>query len=109
MQTIDEAREHCRFVGKGIEKMVADGEDLGTRFEGTQMIRIKVDKDGNDVKVAGGFFRIKAHNLSPENRYIQSVTLNGRKHKLGYIEYDDIVNGGELVYEMGPEPAVWYK
>ncbi len=27
MQTIDEAREHCGFVGKGIEKMVADGED----------------------------------------------------------------------------------
>ncbi len=65
--------------------------------------------DEADVKVAGGFFRIKARNLSPDNRYIQSVTLNGRKHKLGYIEYDDIVNGGELVYEMGPEPAVWYK
>jgi hypothetical protein len=28
MQTIDEVREHCRFVGKGIEKMVAEGEDL---------------------------------------------------------------------------------
>ena len=26
MQTIDEVREHCRFVGKGIEKMVEDGE-----------------------------------------------------------------------------------
>ena len=54
MQTIDEVREHCRFVGKGIEKMVADGEDLQTKFEGTQMIRIKVDKDGNDMKVVGG-------------------------------------------------------
>ena len=28
MQTIDEVREHCRDVGKGIEKMVADGDDL---------------------------------------------------------------------------------
>jgi hypothetical protein len=26
MQTIDEAREHCRFVGKGIEKVVVDVE-----------------------------------------------------------------------------------
>ena len=43
MQTIDEVKAHCRFVGEGIEKMVADGEDLGARFEGTQMIRIKVD------------------------------------------------------------------
>ena len=54
MQTVDEAREHCRYVGKGIEKMVADGEDLRARFEGTQMIRIKVDKDGDSVKVVGG-------------------------------------------------------
>ena len=54
MQTIDEVREHCRDVGKGIEKMVADGEDLRARFEGTQMIRIKVDKDGDGVKVVGG-------------------------------------------------------
>ena len=54
MQTIDEAREHCRFVGKGIEKMVADGEDLTAKFEGTQLIWFKVDKDGNGVKVIGG-------------------------------------------------------
>ena len=54
MRTIDEVKAHCRFVGEGIEKMVADGEDLGARFEGTQIIRFKVDKDGNDVKVVGG-------------------------------------------------------
>ena len=54
MQTIDEVREHCRFVGKGIEKIVADGEDLAAKFEGTQLIWFKVDKDGNGVKVIGG-------------------------------------------------------
>ena len=55
MQTIDEAREHCRFVGKGIEKMVADGEDLRARFEGQiRMLRFNVDKDGDGVKIIGG-------------------------------------------------------
>ena len=54
MQTIDEAKAHCRFVGEGIEKMVAEGEDLTAKFEGTQLIRFKVDRDGNDVKVIGG-------------------------------------------------------
>ena len=54
MQTMNEVLEACRFVGKGIEKMVADGEDLRARFEGTQMIRFKVDKDGDGVKVVGG-------------------------------------------------------
>lgn len=54
MQTIGEESEHCRFVGKGIEKMVADGEDLTAKFEGTQLIWFKVDKDDNGVKVIGG-------------------------------------------------------
>ena len=54
MQTIDEVKEHCRFVGEGIEKMVADDEDINAQFEGTQIIRFKVEKDGNDVKVVGG-------------------------------------------------------
>ncbi len=31
MQMI-EVREHCRFVGKGIEKMVADGGDFREAF-----------------------------------------------------------------------------
>ena len=54
MQTIEEVREHCRFVGKDIEKMVADGEDLGARFEGTQMMRFKLERDGGETKVVGG-------------------------------------------------------
>ena len=29
MQTIDEVREQCRFVGERIEKAVADGVELG--------------------------------------------------------------------------------
>ena len=55
MQTIDEAKAHCRFVGKGIEKMVADGEDLNAKFEGQiTMLRFKLEKDGSGVKVVGG-------------------------------------------------------
>ncbi len=45
MQTIDEVREHCRFVGKGIEKTVADGEDLTAKFEGTQLIWYAFDAE----------------------------------------------------------------
>ena len=47
MQTIDEVREHCRLVGKGNEKAVADGEDLNAKFEGQiTMLRFKLEKDG---------------------------------------------------------------
>ena len=54
MQTIEEAKEHCRFVAQGIVDAVAAGEDLGEKFEGVQMVRFKVVKDGADVKVVGG-------------------------------------------------------
>lgn len=54
------------------------------------------------------YFTITAENNSAENRYIQSITLNGKPHTKGYIEHKDIVAGGEMVLKMGPEPAIWY-
>ena len=54
MKTIEEVREHCRFVAQGIADAVAADEDLGEKFEGVQMMRFKVEKDGGDVKIVGG-------------------------------------------------------
>lgn len=52
----------------------------------------------------GKSFRIIANNNSPENKYIQSATLNGKKYSKSYLSHFDILNGGELVFEMGSEP-----
>ena len=60
-------------------------------------------KDGAEIT-----FRITAENNSPENTYIQSITLNGEEYRKGYIEHKDIVRGGDLILKMGPEPAIWY-
>lgn len=60
------------------------------------------------VKVPGGTFNVTAEGLGEENRYIQSITLNGEEYKLPYIEYVDIFRGGNLVFKMGPEQTVWY-
>jgi len=49
-------------------------------------------------------FTIKAENLTPENVYIQSARLNGRLLDSPYFFYEDIIWGGELVFNMGPEP-----
>ena len=54
------------------------------------------------------YFTIKAENNSGQNRYIQSITLNGKAYLKGYIRHSDIMAGGELVFHMGPEPKVWY-
>jgi predicted alpha-1,2-mannosidase len=55
----------------------------------------------------GETFSIEARNSSSENIYIQSVTLNGRSHDALFITHDEILRGGELVFEMGPSPAPW--
>ena len=62
-----------------------------------------------DVRVAGGFLRIRAEGLSKENPYIQRVTLNGKDYRKAWIDYADIVRGGSLTFRMGPEPKKWYR
>ncbi len=52
----------------------------------------------------GGRFTIRAENNSEENLYIQSATLNGKEHTRCWLEHSQIVAGGELVLQMGPEP-----
>jgi predicted alpha-1,2-mannosidase len=49
----------------------------------------------------GRKFAIIARNNSPENIYIQSVTLNGKPYTDFFIRHSDIMQGGELVFEMG--------
>ena len=64
---------------------------------------------GATLRVRGGEFRITAADNSPENIYIQRITLNGEAYRKYYIDYAEITAGGELRFEMGPEPADWTK
>ena len=62
------------------------------------------------LKLAGNKeFRIRTIRKSPEDIYIQSVTLNGKKHKDFFITHQDIMNGGSMVFKMGKKPSGWGK
>ena len=52
----------------------------------------------------GKVFRMKAIDFSRENKYIQSVTLNGKSWDKTYIPFEDVANGGELIFKMGSKP-----
>ena len=52
----------------------------------------------------GRRFVIEARHNSPQNVYIQSATLNGKALNQPWIYHSDVVKGGELVLEMGPQP-----
>ena len=57
------------------------------------------------IDVGGGKkFVIEAKDVSNQNKYIQSATLNGKTHNQAWINHSDIVQGGRLVFQMGPRP-----
>ncbi len=58
----------------------------------------------NEVSVRlgnGKIFEIIAQNNSPENKFIQSATLNGKEWNKPWFNHSDIENGGKLILMMG--------
>jgi putative alpha-1,2-mannosidase len=55
----------------------------------------------------GKELKIIARNLSDKNVHIKSATLNGKPFDQAWIEHKDIINGGELVFEMDSVPSNW--
>ena len=55
-------------------------------------------------KVRLNTFTVVAHNLSSENRYVKSVTLNGRPITNWKVRHSDIMRGGVLEFECAPPP-----
>jgi predicted alpha-1,2-mannosidase len=53
----------------------------------------------------GRHFTIVAHNNSAQNIYVKRVRLNGKPYEKSYIDYRDIVAGGELEFEMSDTPS----
>lgn len=52
----------------------------------------------------GKQFKIETVNNSNENKYIQSIVLNGKVLAKDFITHKDIMSGGSIVFEMGSEP-----
>ena len=52
----------------------------------------------------GKTLEIKAPEVSDENRYVQKVTFNGQEVSKLYLTHEQLMQGGELVFEMGSEP-----
>ena len=55
----------------------------------------------------GRTFVINAENVSSENYYIQSASLNGAALDRTWLDYGEIARGGEVTFTMGSEPSEW--
>ncbi len=63
-------------------------------------ISIKLNPDYYEGKE----FVIETKNNSSENRYVQSINLNGQVLDKVWFYHKDVVKGGKLLLEMGREP-----
>jgi putative alpha-1,2-mannosidase len=55
----------------------------------------------------GKSFKISTKNLSDKNKYIKSALLNGKSYNQAWILHEDLVKGGELIFEMDSKPSAW--
>ena len=52
----------------------------------------------------GATFTVKARNYGPENKYIQSARLNGKRLERAWFTHRELMAGGTLELTMGPKP-----
>lgn len=52
----------------------------------------------------GKIFTVQANRQSPQNVYVQKITLNGKPLSAFTLKHQDILQGGTLLFEMGNTP-----
>lgn len=75
-----------------------------TRYELTSPVFERIEFKLDTAFATGKTFTIVAKNNAPENRYIQSATLNGKPYLHCFIDHYQLTEGGVLELEMGSEP-----
>lgn len=75
-----------------------------SQYDITSPVFDKVSITLDSKYYAGKQFTIVAENNSPTNVYIQRATLNGADYNKTFIDFADIVKGGELRLVMGDKP-----
>jgi putative alpha-1,2-mannosidase len=56
------------------------------------------------LQLKGGItLEIEVVNNSSANKYVQSIMLNGSPYKKSYFSHSDLLKGGKITFQMGPE------
>ncbi len=57
---------------------------------------------GNGQKII-----IKAPASNDANKYVSSASLNGKPWNQSWLRHADLIDGAEIVFDLGPEPTRW--
>jgi predicted alpha-1,2-mannosidase len=101
----DEGQMGAWYVMSAMGLFEMDGgasSDPVYELSGPIFKKITITLDNKYFK--GSRLMIEAKNSSSKNRYIQSVSFNGKDIKKFWIRHSDLTEGGTLVFKMGPEP-----
>jgi len=49
---------------------------------------------------------LKTNNQHPDNLYIQSLTFNGNPISKNWVYRNELMHGGTLIFELGPQPNI---
>ena len=79
------------------------------RYEITSPAFDRIEFRLDSKYASGNSFVVETKDNSPENVYIQSATLNGKPYNHCYLTHADLMAGGTLVLQMGPNPSEWGK
>jgi putative alpha-1,2-mannosidase len=63
--------------------------------------------DKATLNLSGGKVIITAKNNSAENKYIQSMTINGKPWDKNWFPHTLLQSGGTIDFVMGPKPSTW--
>jgi putative alpha-1,2-mannosidase len=51
---------------------------------------------------------VEAVRKSPDDKYVQSVTLNGKPYDEAWFPHSAVAQGGKLVFQMGSQPNLQF-
>ncbi|WP_240312773.1 GH92 family glycosyl hydrolase [Flavihumibacter solisilvae] len=101
----DQGQMSAWFVMASIGLFQTDGGSRSNPiYEIGSPLYQKVEIDLGKKYGRGEKFVISAHNSSRLNKYVQKATLNGKPLNSFAFPASELLKGGELVLEMGPEP-----
>ena len=86
---------------------VQGGASVHPTYQITSPVFDRVTIHLNPNYFSGKSFVITTHNNSAANIYIQSAKLNGRPLNQFWFSHSDLISGGSLELELGPQPSRW--
>ena len=86
---------------------VEGGASVNPTYQITSPVFDRVIIQLNQHYFSGRKFTITTRDNSAKNIYIQSAKLNGRELKQFWFPQADLVKGGKLELQLGPEPSHW--